>query len=93
MKGKFLKHILIMSLCFFLQGVFAQEKEVSGVVTSSDDGMPIPAVSVIVKGTNRGVATDFDGKYTIKANEGEILQFISLGFTTVEKKVTGGVNH
>ncbi|CEN46389.1 SusC/RagA family TonB-linked outer membrane protein [Capnocytophaga canis] len=92
MKGKFLKHILIMSLCFFLQGVFAQEKEVSGVVTSSDDGMPIPAVSVIVKGTNRGVATDFDGKYTIKANEGEILQFISLGFTTVEKKVTGGSN-
>lgn len=89
MKEKLLKSILIFSLSFFLNGLIAQEKEISGTVTSATDKMPLPGVSVVVKGTSRGVATDFDGKYVIKANEGEILQFISIGFKTLERKVTG----
>lgn len=92
MKQKMLKRVLIFSFVFFLNGLMAQEKEVSGTVTSSSDKMPLMGVSVVVKGTTRGVATDFDGNYTIKANEGEILEFTSIGFQTITKKVVGGGN-
>ncbi|MDO4228483.1 MAG: TonB-dependent receptor [Capnocytophaga sp.] len=89
MKEKLLKRILIFSLILFVQLLTAQEKEISGTVTSATDKMPLMGVSVVVKGTSRGVATDFDGNYTIKAQEGEILQFTSMGFKTLERKVTG----
>lgn len=49
-----------------MQILQAQERELSGVVTSSDDGQPIPGVQVVVKGTTVGVVTDLDGKYTLK---------------------------
>ncbi|PQV51426.1 TonB-linked SusC/RagA family outer membrane protein [Jejuia pallidilutea] len=62
--------------------VFAQEKSVSGTVTSAEDNMPIPGVNVIVQGTTRGVSTDFDGNYTINVSSGETLEFSSLGFKT-----------
>ncbi len=90
MKQKMLKRILIFSFVFFLNGLMAQEKEVSGTVTSSSDKMPLMGVSVVVKGTTRGVATDFDGNYIIKANEGDVLEFTSMGFKTTTKKVVGG---
>ena len=48
-----------------LQSVLAQSREVSGVVTSADDGLSIPGVSVIVKGTTIGTTTDFDGNYSL----------------------------
>ena len=54
---------------------------VSGVVTDTD-GQPLPGVSVIVKGTKRGVSTDLDGKYRIEASRGEVLQFSMIGMTT-----------
>lgn len=91
MKEKLLKCILFFFLAFLLQGVIAQEKQVSGTVTSSSDGMPLIGVSVVVKGTTRGVATDFDGNFTIQAKDGETLQFTSIGFKTLERKVTGSV--
>lgn len=53
------------------------EKTVTGTVTDSYG--PIPGVNVIVKGTNRGTQTDFDGKYTIVANPGEKLEFSFIG--------------
>ena len=56
--------------------VFGQE--VSGTVT--DGSEPIPGVSVIVKGTTNGTTTDFDGNYTISANNGDILVFSYVGF-------------
>ena len=56
----------MLILCLIgLQSVFAQSREVSGIVTSADDGLSIPGVSVVVKGTTIGTSTDFDGKYTI----------------------------
>lgn len=44
--------------------------------------MPLPGVSVVVKGTTRGTQTDFDGKYSIKATQGETLEFSYMGFAT-----------
>jgi TonB-dependent SusC/RagA subfamily outer membrane receptor len=70
-----------------MQLSFAQEKTVTGTVTSASDGLPLPGVSVIVKGTSRGVQTDFDGNYSIKASTGETLVYTFVGMTSSEKKV------
>ncbi|TXD85357.1 SusC/RagA family TonB-linked outer membrane protein [Subsaximicrobium wynnwilliamsii] len=63
---------------------YAQEKTVTGTVTTSEDGLPLPGASVIVKGTTRGVQTDFDGRYSITANTGDVLVFSYVGTKTAE---------
>ena len=68
-----------------MQFSFAQEKTVTGVV--SDESGPLPGASVIVKGTKRGTQTDVDGKYSLKANTGEILVFSFIGMTDATAKV------
>ena len=75
---------------FFLitaQIVFAQEKEISGTVTSSADGTPLPGVNVLVEGTTNGSLTDFDGIYKLKASVGDVLTFSYLGMTTIHVTV------
>ena len=84
MKTKF-KGILTLLLALVVQLTFAQEKTISGTVTESSG--PLPGVSVSVKGTEKGTETDFNGKYSIKANKGDILSFSYLGYKTVEKTV------
>lgn len=74
-------------MAFVMQFSFAQEKTITGTVTSATDGFPLPGVSVIVKGTTRGVQTDFDGNYTIKASAGETLVFSFLSMKKTEIKV------
>lgn len=69
-----------------LQMVLAQNISVKGVVTD-DKGMPLPGVSVVVKNTTRGVATNFDGKYELKASKGEKIEFSYVGYVSVEKVV------
>jgi len=69
---------LLFALCTALG--FAQQKEITGVVTAATGQLPLPSVNVIVKGSNRGVLTDFDGNYTIKVAPTDILEFSSLGF-------------
>ncbi|KGL62286.1 SusC/RagA family TonB-linked outer membrane protein [Polaribacter sp. Hel1_85] len=62
-----------------------QTKTITGTVVSSDDSMPIPGVSVILKGTSIGVATDFDGNYSIKVPSNEaVLVFSYLGYASQE---------
>ena len=70
--------IAVFSIVFTLN-VQAQEKRISGVVTSKSDGTSLPGVSIVVQGTTRGTETDFDGKYTIKTSVGEMLSFSFLG--------------
>src|SRR5690606_14287610 len=70
-----------------VQVTFAQQqKTISGTVVDPQ-GMPLPGVNVLVKDTNRGTQTDFDGNYTIEAAEGETLAFSYLGFQTAEMVV------
>ncbi len=78
-------------MAFVMQISLAQEKAVSGSVTSVTDGLPLPGVNVIVKGTTRGVQTDFDGNYTINVSVGETLAF---SFVSMKKKeiVVGASN-
>ncbi|MGV6845603.1 MAG: SusC/RagA family TonB-linked outer membrane protein [Lutibacter sp.] len=84
MKTKF-NGFLTLILVLLVQITFAQEKTVSGAV--SDANGPLPGVSVLVKGTSTGTQTDFDGKYTIKAETGATIQFSYVGYKTVEKVV------
>ncbi|WP_128090887.1 SusC/RagA family TonB-linked outer membrane protein [Capnocytophaga ochracea] len=70
--------------------LLAQEKTVSGKVTD-EGGIPLPGVTVVVKATTRGMATDMDGKYSIQVKEGATIEFSSVGFISQSKKIpTGG---
>ncbi|MBQ5530163.1 MAG: TonB-dependent receptor plug domain-containing protein, partial [Bacteroidales bacterium] len=85
MKKLFLATLLVL----FCSTLFAQNK-VTGRVTSSEDGNPIPFASVVVKGTMNGVATDDNGVYTITGiTPGAILEFSSVGFLTQEVQWDG----
>jgi len=82
--------VLFALLAFFSWSMLAQTVQITGKVTSSDDGLPLPGVSVNVKGTTIGVATATDGTYTIQvpANSA-ILEFKFIGMTPVEVAIEG----
>ena len=87
MKTNLLK-FLTLSFVIMFQWSFAQ-KSVSGTVSDSA-GVPLPGATVVVDGTSNGVTTDFDGVYSIMANEGDVLSVSYVGFTT--QKVTVGAS-
>ena len=87
MKTNLLK-FLTLSFMIMFQWSFAQ-KSVSGTVSDSA-GVPLPGATVVVDGTSNGVTTDFDGVYSIMANEGDVLSVSYVGFTT--QKVTVGAS-
>jgi TonB-linked SusC/RagA family outer membrane protein len=82
MKPK-LNNFLALLVMLLGQTIFAQERGVSGVV-SDNTGLPLPGVSVLVKGTKMGTQTDFDGKYAIKATSSQVLIFSYIGMKTQE---------
>jgi TonB-linked SusC/RagA family outer membrane protein len=66
---------------------FAQERVVTGKVTSSEDGSPLPGVSVLQKGTANGTVTDTEGKYSLLLNVGSqtlIFSFVGMKSSEVE---------
>jgi len=63
---------------------WSQSRTLTGKVTSSDDGTGIPGVNIVEKGTNNGVVTDVDGKYSISVNPNATLVFSFVGFATQE---------
>ncbi|MFD1096449.1 SusC/RagA family TonB-linked outer membrane protein [Salegentibacter chungangensis] len=72
-------------MLFMLPMSFFAQNTVSGNVSESATGLPVPGANVIVKGTSNGTTTDFDGNYTIEnVSEGDILVFSFLGFATRE---------
>ncbi|CAM2787863.1 TonB-linked outer membrane protein, SusC/RagA family [Flavobacterium succinicans] len=82
MKLKF-NGLLALLMVLMTQVTFAQERSVSGTV-SDNAGLPIPGVSVLVKGTKKGTQTDFDGKFAIKASPSQVLIFSFVGMNTQE---------
>ena len=67
--------------------------KVTGTITESGTGDPLPGVNITVKGTSIGASTDFDGKYQIMLPDGSsnTLVFSYLGFQTVEIPVNSPV--
>jgi TonB-linked SusC/RagA family outer membrane protein len=86
-----MKKILQSSIFLLLMisnfGVIAQDRTVTGKVTSADDGSTLPGVNVVVKGSTNGTVTDVDGKFSIQLNQNEILVFSFIGFVTQEVEV------
>lgn len=70
--------------------LWAQDRTVSGTVTSVEDGGPLPGVNVVVKNSVNGTVTDVDGHYSISVpGEGGVLVFSFIGFETQEVEVGG----
>ncbi len=70
-------------LCLLSLPLLAQERRITGKVTSSEDGSTLPGVTVVLKGTSKGVNTDADGNYSIAANDGTLV-FSFVGSLTQE---------
>ena len=83
--GKQLFKSLIILGIFFVCGFTQAQKTITGTVSDADG--PLPGAAVIVQGTDDGVTTDFDGNYTIEANEGDVLEFSFIGMTTATATV------
>lgn len=76
--------LVCFSLCFVLSA-WAQERVITGRVTSQDDGSSLPGVNVVVKGTTSGTVTDADGKYSLTIpSSSASLVYSFIGLTTTE---------
>ncbi|MFD2542616.1 TonB-dependent receptor domain-containing protein [Lacinutrix gracilariae] len=84
-----IKNYLVAMLLFFGFAQVVAQQQITGTV--SDDTGPIPGASVVVKGTTTGTVTDFDGKYTIEAKNGDTLMFSYVGYDAKEVIVIGSV--
>jgi TonB-linked SusC/RagA family outer membrane protein len=80
----FLLALLVLSSITLL----AQVREISGRVTSQDDGEPLPGVAVLIKGTTVGTITNIDGTFTLSVPEdAQTLIFTYVGMKTVEESI------
>ena len=79
--------LLTLFMAFVMQLSFGQEKDITGTVTAASDGLPLPGVTVLIKGTATGASTDIDGKYSIKASTGDVLVFSFVSMKTTELTV------
>ncbi|WP_165020291.1 SusC/RagA family TonB-linked outer membrane protein [Dysgonomonas sp. ZJ279] len=80
---------LMLLVCLLLVSTFsmyAQTKSISGTITD-ETKEPLIGVTVRVKGTTVGTVTDFDGKYTISANSGDVLEYSFVGMNSQEVTV------
>lgn len=73
--------ICFLPLLFLIMDICAQPINVKGVI-KDNNGIPIPGASILIKGTNTGVISDFDGIFYIQANKGDILQCSFIGYIT-----------
>lgn len=79
-----MRKLLLTALlsAFLLDIAMAQDRIVTGKVTSGDDGSALPGVSVVVQGTSKGTATDANGAYSLSLAQGEnVLIFSFIGYT------------
>ncbi|MCF6223238.1 MAG: SusC/RagA family TonB-linked outer membrane protein [Flavobacteriaceae bacterium] len=83
--------LALIAMLFLVQTeTFAQTNniDVTGNITSSEDGMSLPGVSILEKGTSNGVSSDFDGNYNISVAGNATLVFSFIGFETQEIAVS-----
>ncbi len=77
--------LVCFSFVFALSSAWAQERNVSGKVTSPEDGSSLPGVNVVLKGTTNGTVTDVDGNFRLSVPaSGGTLVFSFIGLATQE---------
>lgn len=80
--------LLLAFVLFLAFGAQAASKfKIHGTV-SDVEGEPILGASVIIKGTNQGTSTDFDGKFSLDAAKGDVLVVTYVGYEKLEVSVT-----
>ena len=85
---KFLRLCFMLMLAFGATDLLAQQRTVSGKVTSVEDGSALPGVNVVLKGSTTGTVTDVDGNYSLSVPDGEsVLVFSFIGLATEEATV------
>ena len=80
--------IFCISLILFSVYGHAQEASINGKVID-EKGMPVPGATIVLSGTTTSVATDFDGKFQIKAPKDGILTISFIGYKTVQESING----
>lgn len=82
------KKITLLAVLFFcfVSYVMGQEITITGQV-KDQQGLPLPGVSVRIKGTNLGTSTEANGAYKVKAKADAILTFSFIGFKTIEEPI------
>lgn len=87
MRKKFYTYLSVVLMLMLSAGfVQAQDVQVSGTVLD-ETGMPLPGVSILLKGTTRGTTTDLDGKYSIAAPSSGVLVFSFIGYNNAEETI------
>ncbi|MFD0964157.1 YfbK domain-containing protein [Pseudofulvibacter geojedonensis] len=76
-----MKNAITFILLLLITSTQAQEITVTGTVVD-ENNIPLPGATVLVKGTTNGTSTDFDGKYSIKAHNGDTLEFSYVGYSS-----------
>ena len=90
MKNYLMKMLAVaFALILVVPSAFAQKITVSGTITDAA-GQAVIGAAVVEKGTNNGVISDLDGKYSISVNSGAVLEFSCIGFANVEKTAVAG---
>ena len=79
---------LLVSFLFLASNVWAQDRTISGNITSDEDGSGLPGVNVIIKGTTVGTTTDVNGSYTLDVpSDGGTLVFSFIGLASQEVEI------
>ncbi|HMP14292.1 MAG TPA: carboxypeptidase-like regulatory domain-containing protein, partial [Saprospiraceae bacterium] len=82
------KALFVLPLLLFAVLALAQERNVSGIITSADDRQPVIGATVLVKGTSIGTATDLDGSFSLRVSGNDAVLVVSYtGFKTIEVAV------
>lgn len=86
-----IKHYFLFAFVLLVQIVMGQTQQVTGTVLDTDN-VPLPGANVLVKGTNTGTLTDFDGNFSIEASQGDVLVISYVGYNTQEIPVVADSN-
>jgi hypothetical protein len=70
---------LFFLFCGFLLPATAQQKTITGVVTGTEDNLPVIGATVLIKGTSAGTLTDINGKYQLSAAPGATIEIRYVG--------------
>ena len=79
----------LLASAFFISANLFGQTNLSGNVSEEDSGLALAGVNVLVKGTNAGTSTDFDGNYVLNAEIGDVIIFSFVGFATQEIMYNG----
>src|SRR5690554_4151566 len=82
--------LLYLSMCLSLSSYAQNSTQISGSVQVEGEADPVPGISVLVKGTQRGTVTDLDGHFQINAAPGETLVVSYIGYETQEITLSEG---